>query len=67
VAATLESRWDAALRFVNEIRARLETLRGERSAHPLPDRAILLGLAWQFEKVWHHPAGECRKFRVREP
>lgn len=60
VAATLESRWDAALRSVNELRARLETLRGERSAHPLPDRVALLELAGQFERVWHHPAADHR-------
>jgi hypothetical protein len=60
VAATLEARWDAALRSVNGLRARLETLRGERGAHPLPDRAKLLELAGQFAKVWHHPAADQR-------
>jgi hypothetical protein len=34
VAATLESRWDAALRSVNELRSRLEALRGEQTAAP---------------------------------
>jgi DNA invertase Pin-like site-specific DNA recombinase len=67
VAATLESRWDAALRSVNLLGARLETLCGECSAHPLPDRATLLKLARQFEEVWHHPAADhlIRKRLVR--
>jgi hypothetical protein len=59
VAATLETRWDAALRSVNELRTRLEALRGEHQPQ-LPDRAALLQLAGQFDKVWHHPAADHR-------
>jgi DNA invertase Pin-like site-specific DNA recombinase len=60
VAATLESRWDAALRSVNELRTRLEALRGEHRPQRLPDRAALLQLAGQFDKVWHHPDADHR-------
>ena len=60
VAATLESRWDAALRSVNELRTRLDALRGEPRPQHLPDRAVLLQLAGQFDKVWHHPAADHR-------
>jgi DNA invertase Pin-like site-specific DNA recombinase len=59
VAATLETRWDASLRSVNELRTRLEALRGEHQPQ-LPDRAALLQLAGQFDKVWHHPAADHR-------
>jgi hypothetical protein len=59
VAATLETRWNAALRLVNELRTRLEALRGEHQPQ-LPDRAALLQLAGQFNKVWHHPAADHR-------
>ena len=60
VAATLESRWDAALRMVNELRTRLEALRQEQRPRELPDRTVLLQLAGQFDKVWHHPAADHR-------
>jgi Recombinase zinc beta ribbon domain len=60
VAATLESRWDAALRMVNELRTRLEALGEEQRPRDLPDRAALLQLAGQFDKVWHHPAADPR-------
>ena len=60
VAATLESRWDAALRMVNELRTRLATLREEQRPQDLPDRTVLLQLAGQFGQVWHHPAADHR-------
>jgi len=60
VAATLESRWDAALRSVNELRTRLEVLRGEQRPQHLPDRAALLQLAGKFDRVWSHPAADYR-------
>jgi DNA invertase Pin-like site-specific DNA recombinase len=59
VAATLESRWDAALRSANELRTRLEALCAEHRPQ-LPDRAALLQLARQFDKVWNHPAADHR-------
>jgi hypothetical protein len=60
VAATLESRWDAALRSVNELRTRLEALRGEQRPQHLPDRAALLQLAGQFDRVWCNPDADHR-------
>ena len=67
MAATLESRWEAALRWVNELRTRLDAVRRERSPNQLPDRAKLLELAGQFEKAWHHSAADhpIRKRLVR--
>ena len=59
VAATLESRWDAALRSASELRTRLEALCAEHRPQ-LPDRAALLQLACQFDKVWNHPAADHR-------
>jgi DNA invertase Pin-like site-specific DNA recombinase len=60
VAATLESRWNAALQSASELRARLEALRAQRSGRRLPDRDTLLKLARRFDEVWHHPAADHR-------
>ena len=60
VAATLELRWNTALRSVVELGARLEAIRTQRSSDPLPDRETLLKLARQFDEVWHHPAADHR-------
>ena len=60
VAATLESRWNGALRSVSDLRSRLEALRAQHANQPLPDCETLLKLARRFDEVWQHPAADHR-------
>ena len=60
VAATLESRWNAALERVGELEGRLEATRTEKKNRTIPDRDTLLGLAERFDMVWHSPAADHR-------
>jgi excisionase family DNA binding protein len=55
VAGELEARWDAALRQVAELEARLAALPATTSAASEEERQRLLALGNDLQTLWHHP------------
>jgi DNA invertase Pin-like site-specific DNA recombinase len=56
VAATLESRWNAALEKVQHVKARLDQFDAQARQAPLPDKKLLLSLAEDLQAVWDAPS-----------
>ena len=52
VAATLERKWNEALKSVHRVQSRLEQIGQKRSSSPRPPRVELLRLAEQFPGLW---------------
>ncbi len=52
VAATLERKWNEALKRVRQVQSRLEQIGQERSSSPGPQRVELLRLAERFPALW---------------
>jgi len=60
VARELEARWEAALKRVSEIEARLEAIDTVTAAQPRITREALIGLAQDLPRVWNSATADIR-------
>ncbi len=60
VAAELEGRWNAALRRVEELAAKLQQFDRSVESKPLPDKAVLMSLAQDLPAIWSSPDADMR-------
>jgi DNA invertase Pin-like site-specific DNA recombinase len=60
VAAELEARWNAELRKVHELEAKLQDFDVAMESVPMPDKEVLLSLARDLPAVWNAPSTDMR-------
>jgi excisionase family DNA binding protein len=60
VACELESRWNAALRRVQELDTKMQQFDQDRKAAQLPDKEVLLSLARDLPAIWNSATTDMR-------